>query len=184
MPAITRTGFIDITGIDLLSEPSRQWEFLSRALRKYSLPIYQRWGNLPRSVLPPAPVQAMLDRVTNAVADAKQKAEREMQIIAQAQTDLGTQQQLQVNQMLGLQIAHHATLDSIRHRSFMGLLNSINSSNVTVTLLNAPLNRSANGVNHFSAHKASQHESALATASTFLSLTCIGQTPTEFHVSA
>ncbi|KAH0578558.1 hypothetical protein H2248_003705 [Termitomyces sp. 'cryptogamus'] len=78
--------------MDLLSEPSQHWEFLSRILRKYNLQIYQRWGDLPHNVLPPAPVQAMIDKVTNAIATAKQKkAEREMQVVAQAQA---AQQQL------------------------------------------------------------------------------------------
>ncbi|KAG6877135.1 hypothetical protein C0993_010056 [Termitomyces sp. T159_Od127] len=73
MPAITRKGFIDVTSIDLLIEPSHQWEKINCLLRKYNLPIYQRWGDLPRSVLPSDPEQGMLARVMSTAAIAKQK---------------------------------------------------------------------------------------------------------------
>ncbi|KAG5715865.1 hypothetical protein E4T56_gene6694, partial [Termitomyces sp. T112] len=78
MPAITREGFIDITSIDLLIEPSDQWDRMNRVLRKYNLPVYKRWGDLPRSVLPPLPKQAMLDRVMATAEIAKLKASKDI----------------------------------------------------------------------------------------------------------
>ncbi|KAG6888770.1 hypothetical protein C0995_006099 [Termitomyces sp. Mi166 len=74
MPAITRKGFIDVTSIDLLIEPSQQWEHMNRVLKKYNLPIYQHWGALPRDVLPSVPEQVMLDRVMNVAAITRKKA--------------------------------------------------------------------------------------------------------------
>ncbi|KAF8065071.1 hypothetical protein FPV67DRAFT_167847 [Lyophyllum atratum] len=55
MPAITRKGFVDITVIEVLCDPSREWGNLNRMLRKYDLPRYRGWGDLPRSVLPVRP---------------------------------------------------------------------------------------------------------------------------------
>ncbi|KAG5350098.1 hypothetical protein C0989_000191 [Termitomyces sp. Mn162] len=78
MPAITREGFIDITSIDLLIEPSEQWDRMNRVLRKYNLPVYKRWGDLPRSVLPPLPKQAMLDRVMATAEIARLKASKDI----------------------------------------------------------------------------------------------------------
>ncbi|KAF8968396.1 hypothetical protein BDZ97DRAFT_433192 [Flammula alnicola] len=79
MPAITRKGFIEITTIEVLSDPSKEWGNFSRLLRKYNLPRYAGLGDLPRSVLPAAPDPAMLQRVAGVAAYAKQKGEREIQ---------------------------------------------------------------------------------------------------------
>ncbi|KAG5647803.1 hypothetical protein DXG03_007725 [Asterophora parasitica] len=78
MPAITRKGFIDITILELLCDPSREWGNISRMLRKYNLPRYRGWGDLPRSVFPAVPDQAMLNRVASVTAFAQQKASREL----------------------------------------------------------------------------------------------------------
>ncbi|KAG6816630.1 hypothetical protein H0H87_004477 [Tephrocybe sp. NHM501043] len=79
MPAITRKGFVDITIVEMLSDPSREWGNLSRLLHKYKLPRYIGWGDLPRSVIPAMPDQAMLNRVASVTAFAKQKGEKELE---------------------------------------------------------------------------------------------------------
>lgn len=73
MPAITRAGFIEIARVEALSDPSREWGNFSRMLRKYGLPRYRGWGDLPRSVLPDAPDAAMLQRVAGVNASAQRK---------------------------------------------------------------------------------------------------------------
>ncbi|RDB17242.1 hypothetical protein Hypma_001767 [Hypsizygus marmoreus] len=80
MPAITRKGFIDIVVIEVLSDPSREWGNFSRLLKKYDLPRYRGWGDLPRAVLPAVPDPAMLQRVASVAAYAKQKGEREIEV--------------------------------------------------------------------------------------------------------
>ncbi|KAG6852975.1 hypothetical protein C0991_007786 [Blastosporella zonata] len=79
MPAITRKGFVDITVIEVLCDPSREWGNLSRMLRKYNLARYSGWGDLPRNTIPAMPDQAMLDRVAGVTAFSKQKGERELE---------------------------------------------------------------------------------------------------------
>ncbi|KAG5649398.1 hypothetical protein H0H81_004109 [Sphagnurus paluster] len=79
MPALTRRGFIDINIIEVLSDPSREWANISRLLRKYNLPRYREWGDLPRSVLPSVPNQATLDRIKGATAFAHQRAANELE---------------------------------------------------------------------------------------------------------
>ncbi|KAG5644009.1 hypothetical protein DXG03_009224 [Asterophora parasitica] len=78
MPALTRKGFVDITTIELLTDPSREWANFSRLLRKYDLPRYRGWGDLPRSVIPALPDPAMLNRVASVTAFAQQKASNEL----------------------------------------------------------------------------------------------------------
>lgn len=73
MPAITRRGFIELFSINQLSEPSTEWAALSRALRKYRLPRYAAWGDMPRSVLPEIPHPGMVQRVENIKKYALQK---------------------------------------------------------------------------------------------------------------
>ncbi|KAG6864080.1 hypothetical protein C0991_000289 [Blastosporella zonata] len=77
MPAITRKGLVDFFVIDVLCEPSVQWGNISRLLRKYHLPRYVGWGDLPKTVVPAIPDQATLDRVAGIVAFMRDRAEKE-----------------------------------------------------------------------------------------------------------
>jgi hypothetical protein len=78
MPLLTRKGFLDITSIEVLADPSKEWGNLSRIIRKYDLPRYKGWGDLPRSVLPDYPDPRTLQKVAAIHAVAKAKAEREV----------------------------------------------------------------------------------------------------------
>ena len=78
MPAITRSGFIEFMRIEALSDPSREWGNFSRLLKKYNLPRYRGWGDLPRSVLPEVPDASMLARVASVAAFAQQKGQQEL----------------------------------------------------------------------------------------------------------
>ncbi|KAF5326756.1 hypothetical protein D9619_005104 [Psilocybe cf. subviscida] len=49
MPAITRKGFLQIMALEALGEPARSWGNWSRLLRKYNMPRYAGWGDLPRA---------------------------------------------------------------------------------------------------------------------------------------
>ncbi|KAF9467470.1 hypothetical protein BDZ94DRAFT_1040999 [Collybia nuda] len=75
MPLLTRKGFIDVVMIEVLSDPSKSWGSFSRLLRKYDLPRYRTWGELPRSVLPAEPDPRMLQRVASATGASKQQGE-------------------------------------------------------------------------------------------------------------
>lgn len=79
MPLLTRKGFIDITTVELLADPSKHWGNISRMLRKYNLPRYRTWGELPRSVVPELPHPMMLERVAAITRVATQKGERELE---------------------------------------------------------------------------------------------------------
>ncbi|KAF9484866.1 hypothetical protein BDN70DRAFT_871833 [Pholiota conissans] len=78
MPCITRNGLVEISRIELLSDPSKEWGNFSRMLRKYNLPQYRGWGDLPRSVLPAMPDAAMLQRVAGVAAFAQRKANEQL----------------------------------------------------------------------------------------------------------
>lgn len=78
MPTITRSGFIEIMRVEALSDPSREWGNFSRMLKKYNLPRYRGWGDLPRSVLPAVPDASMLARVASVTAFAQQKGQQQL----------------------------------------------------------------------------------------------------------
>jgi hypothetical protein len=76
MPLLTRKGFVDIMSLEILYDPSKQWGNMSRLLRKYDLPAYRGWGDLPRSVLPEYPDQRSIQRVKMASAASQAKLEQ------------------------------------------------------------------------------------------------------------
>ncbi|KAF9468321.1 hypothetical protein BDZ94DRAFT_1232380 [Collybia nuda] len=78
MPLLTRKGFLDITTIEVLGDPSKEWGNLSRVIRKYDLPRYRSWGDLPRSALPDLPDPRTLQKVAAIHEVAKAKAAREL----------------------------------------------------------------------------------------------------------
>lgn len=73
MPLISRQGFIDITSVEVLCDPSRHWGMFSCIVRKYDLPMYRGWGDMPRGVLPEYPDQRMLQRVKQVSAVAQEQ---------------------------------------------------------------------------------------------------------------
>lgn len=79
MPLLTRKGFIDIATVELLADPSKHWGNMCRVLRKYDLPRYRAWGELPRSVLPELPHPKVLERVAAVTRVATEKGKRELQ---------------------------------------------------------------------------------------------------------
>lgn len=78
MPLLTRKGFIDITTVEVLSDPSRAWGNLSRVLRAYELEPFRGRGDMPRSVLPEAANQRMLERVRAISSFAKVRGEQQL----------------------------------------------------------------------------------------------------------
>jgi hypothetical protein len=66
MPMLTLKGFIDITAVEVLGDPSKGYLDLNRALRAYGLQIWRERGDIPRNCLPdfsPPSVQARINRV-------------------------------------------------------------------------------------------------------------------------
>ncbi len=76
MPLLTLKGFIDITAVEVLSDPSKEWGNLQRALKKYRLSQFEGWLDLPRHVLPEYPDARMLQRVRKVSEFAKARDEQ------------------------------------------------------------------------------------------------------------
>ncbi|KAF9030117.1 hypothetical protein BDZ89DRAFT_1159500 [Hymenopellis radicata] len=76
MPLLTLKGFIDITTVEILSDPSKGWGNLQRALKKYRLSRFEGWEDLPRHVLPEYPDARMLQRVQKVSEFAKARDEQ------------------------------------------------------------------------------------------------------------
>ncbi|KAJ7648413.1 hypothetical protein B0H17DRAFT_1103305, partial [Mycena rosella] len=55
MPLLTPRGLVDITAVDLLSDPAANWTRLARVVEPY-----RRWGPMPRWVLPELPDPRMV----------------------------------------------------------------------------------------------------------------------------
>ncbi|KAJ7739433.1 hypothetical protein DFH07DRAFT_983623 [Mycena maculata] len=75
MPLLTRKGFIDITAIEALCNPTRHFGNLVRILKMYDLPGMRTWGDLPRGVLPEQADEKMLARVAQVQALAKEQGQ-------------------------------------------------------------------------------------------------------------
>jgi len=58
MPMISRQGFIDLSAIEYLVDPSKAHEHLGRAVSIYG--IWKELGPMPRSVLPDSPMPNVL----------------------------------------------------------------------------------------------------------------------------
>ncbi|KAF9266082.1 hypothetical protein L218DRAFT_1075092 [Marasmius fiardii PR-910] len=85
MPLLTRKGFIDITCVEVLCDPSRHWGNLTRVVKQYAnspdagtMGEYRIWGDLPRVVLPEVPDPAMTERVKRLGEVARAKAQQEL----------------------------------------------------------------------------------------------------------
>ncbi|KAJ7664569.1 hypothetical protein DFH06DRAFT_1324113 [Mycena polygramma] len=79
MPLMTLKGFIDITTVEMLSDPSAEWGSISRAVKVYDLPEVRAWGDIPRSVLPDEPDPRMKARVARATAVSREQGARELE---------------------------------------------------------------------------------------------------------
>ena len=75
---ITLQGFIDITTVEVLHDPSKGWIDLNRALQAYNLPIWKEKGDIPRNMLPEYPPQSVLDRVKVITEKARRDAEEKL----------------------------------------------------------------------------------------------------------
>jgi hypothetical protein len=84
MPLLTLRGFIDLTTVETLFDPSKGWDYLNRALRYYQLPLLRSWGEIPRWALPGMAPREILDRVANIQQTATQQAMQSAQITAHA----------------------------------------------------------------------------------------------------
>ncbi|KAJ7488417.1 hypothetical protein FB451DRAFT_1553793 [Mycena latifolia] len=90
MPLLTRRGLADITAVELLADPSGEYPKFVRAVARYALQPFARWGPVPRWVLPPNPDPRMLARVAAAQSGARQDGQDALaaaQMAAQIQAD-------------------------------------------------------------------------------------------------
>lgn len=61
-----------------LINPSGSWSDLNRAMRHYRLPLWSKWGDIPREMLPLAPNQREVERVRILQEGARIKAQQEL----------------------------------------------------------------------------------------------------------
>ena len=83
MPMLTLRGFVDITTVETLGEPTVGWQRLNLAKQFYE--VWPEWGHIPRRTVPDHPPQELLDRVAAiSVYAQRQAAERQEARRAQA----------------------------------------------------------------------------------------------------
>ncbi|KAF7359658.1 Oleate hydratase [Mycena venus] len=81
MPLLTLKGFMDITAVEMLCDPSKEWGSISRVIKAYNLPSVQGWGDLLRSVLPEEPHPQMMARVARVTAVSREQGQRELEAV-------------------------------------------------------------------------------------------------------
>ncbi|KAF7359654.1 Oleate hydratase [Mycena venus] len=81
MPLLTLKGFMDITAVEMLCDPSKEWGSISRVIKAYNLPSVQGWGDLPRTVLPEEPHPQMMARVARVTAVSREQGQRELEAV-------------------------------------------------------------------------------------------------------
>ncbi|KAJ7658173.1 hypothetical protein DFH06DRAFT_1327459 [Mycena polygramma] len=96
MPLLTLKGFMDITAIEMLCDPSTEWGSMARVVQAYDLPEVQAWGELPRSVLPDQPDPRMKARVARATTVSRDQG---AQALEASRTRLMLQAQGEQNAM-------------------------------------------------------------------------------------
>jgi hypothetical protein len=70
-------GFIAISTIEIVGEPSEGWQYLNRIVRHYG--IWRQWGDIPREMLPEMPPQDMLDRIKRVTELYKRQASQKIE---------------------------------------------------------------------------------------------------------
>ncbi len=75
MPLLTLKGFIEISTVEILCDPSREWGNLQRALKRYKL---TKFASMPRHVLPEDADPRMQQRVHIVSQFAKMRDEQLM----------------------------------------------------------------------------------------------------------
>ncbi|KAJ7310015.1 hypothetical protein DFH08DRAFT_974614 [Mycena albidolilacea] len=77
MPLLTRTGFFNITAVEVLCDPARHYTGLAHVVQMYESglgAVVRGWGTpLPRGVLPDEPDPRMLARIARVQAAVKEK---------------------------------------------------------------------------------------------------------------
>lgn len=61
MPMLTLPGFIDITVVETLSDPSPGWIRVNRIAQHYN--IWREWGDVPRSMMPEVAPAELMTRI-------------------------------------------------------------------------------------------------------------------------
>ncbi|KAJ7164248.1 hypothetical protein C8R46DRAFT_309969 [Mycena filopes] len=79
MPLLTLKGFMDITTLEMLADPSTEWGSISRVIRAYALPAVADWGELPRSVLPEVPDPRILARLAQVKTVSEEEGKRRLE---------------------------------------------------------------------------------------------------------
>lgn len=77
-PMLTLHGWTSLTICGALINPSGSWGDLNRAMRRYRLPLWSKWGDIPREMLPLAPYQREVERVRILQEGARIKAQQEL----------------------------------------------------------------------------------------------------------
>jgi len=84
MPVLTPKGLMDVTAIDVLTNPNKAWNDLNRALRVFQLPLWQQNGDIPRQAFPSVPEQRVLHYVQQISEQQRAMALQNAQLTFQA----------------------------------------------------------------------------------------------------
>ena len=88
MPLLTRSGFIDITTVEMLGDPSPAWQKFNRIARHYN--IWREWGDCPREMFPNETPRPVSERIARATAVCNRQAQNLLEA-TRVQTELQAQ---------------------------------------------------------------------------------------------
>src|SRR4051812_45321566 len=74
MPMITLQGFIDISVIETVGDPSLGWLRVNRMAQHYN--IWREWGDVPRSMLPEVAPADLVGRIEVVTEQARVKSQK------------------------------------------------------------------------------------------------------------
>jgi hypothetical protein len=74
MPMLSMRGFIDITVIEVLGEPTLGWQKLNNVKNEYG--VWLDLGDIPRSMIPAVAPPELVERVTQIGIMAQQRVEQ------------------------------------------------------------------------------------------------------------
>ncbi|CEO58598.1 hypothetical protein PMG11_03310 [Penicillium brasilianum] len=80
-PMLTLHGWTSLAICGTLLNPSGSWGEFNRAMRHYRLPLWSKWGDIPREMFPLAPYQPEVERVRIMQEGARINAERELDAV-------------------------------------------------------------------------------------------------------
>jgi hypothetical protein len=140
MPLLTRTGFLNITAVEVLCDPARHYTGLAHVVQMYESglgAVVRGWGTpLPRGVLPDEPDPRMLARIARVQAAVKEK-KRQSSISLSGQSGPG---RLGSGVAGGLLSAAAYTRNAVGKIDAQGAVNMLNAAGNAAHIIGAVTN--------------------------------------------